>query len=367
MAFEENTVKLVKVADSSDLENKDEIVGKKKDKTVKTEEIEIFSEVIKKDDNDSSETESVKENSDSDKDCKDHKERELLDKTQKEDEVESDSKYLAKDESETSEEQVESKLKAEALSASLSSSRCLLKRNRDDLDTDSDKDSQDEEPDCKKSHKTITDKGDDAKEEETKVSEKELDCKEVDNKKASPIVVEKSKLSKEELIASMSSSKSVLKRGIDQVDDSDNDNVDNILPSDVKKSNIVIEREQADEEQTNKVEIEKNVVSKIKESINIPASSTPLTTSTRPSPLRPSLPSPPSLSPCPVLESTRLSPAKSPSSQPEKKDFSSLKSPQSPKEAVRIIAAKDLAEDRKLEKKRLNKLLAIFDDQKATS
>ena len=112
MAFEENTVKLVKVADSSDLENKDEIVGKKKEKTVKTEEIEIFSEVIKKDDNDSSETERVKEKSDCDKDCKDHKERELLDKTQKEDEVESDSKYLAKDESETSEEQVESKLKA---------------------------------------------------------------------------------------------------------------------------------------------------------------------------------------------------------------------------------------------------------------
>ena len=36
----------------------------------------------------------------------------------------------------------------------------------------------------------------------------------------------------------------------------------------------------------------------------------------------------------------------------------------SPKEEVRVIAAKDLAEDRKLERKRLNKMLAIFDDQK---
>ena len=40
------------------------------------------------------------------------------------------------------------------------------------------------------------------------------------------------------------------------------------------------------------------------------------------------------------------------------------RSPKIPKEEVRMIAAKDLAEDRKLEKRRLNKLLTIFDDQK---
>ena len=31
---------------------------------------------------------------------------------------------------------------------------------------------------------------------------------------------------------------------------------------------------------------------------------------------------------------------------------------------VRVIGAKDLAEDRRMERRRLNKMLAIFDDQK---
>jgi len=309
----------------------------------------------------------------SDKEEIDLKGKESSDKTETEAKETSDPKRVEKEVDETSEdeEQVESKLKAEALSASLSSSRCLLKRNRDDLDTDSDKDSQDEEPDCKKSHKTITDKGDDVKEEETKEAVEDKESKEEEVKKASPVVVEKSKLSKEELIASMSSSKSVLKRGIDQVDESDNDNIDNIVPSDVKKSNIVIDKEHIEEDERTK-KVEKNVENQKKESIDIPpVSSTPLSTITHRSPIRPLLLSPPSsstsLSSCPVLESTRLSPAKSPSSHPEKKEVSSVKSPKSPKEEVRIIAAKDLAEDRKLEKKRLNKLLSIFDDQKTSS
>ena len=47
-----------------------------------------------------------------------------------------------------------------------------------------------------------------------------------------------------------------------------------------------------------------------------------------------------------------------------KRPGSAKKTPKDESKEVRVIAAKDLAEDRKLEKKRLNKMLAIFDDQK---
>merc|ERR1712029_396831 len=51
-----------------------------------------------------------------------------------------------------------------------------------------------------------------------------------------------------------------------------------------------------------------------------------------------------------------------------KTDVSPIASPRSKQEnkpeEVRVIKAKDLAEDRILEKKRLNKLLTIFEDQK---
>ena len=69
---------------------------------------------------------------------------------------------------------------------------------------------------------------------------------------------------------------------------------------------------------------------------------------------------------CPLLESTRLdSPEKSKSiSEGKPLRATPTKSLLSPKEPVRIIAAKDLEEDRKLERKRLNKMLLIFPDQK---
>merc|ERR1712202_79492 len=110
------------------------------------------------------------------------------------------------DESDHEKSNISSKLDAEALSASLSSSKCILKRNRDDLDSDDDSGGEKEEPDSKKSH----------------VGE------------VTPKLV--SKLKSSELLASMSSSKSLLKRGIEKVDTANKDEKTDAPES--KKSNL---------------------------------------------------------------------------------------------------------------------------------
>jgi len=246
---------------------------------------------------------------------------------------------------------VGSKLDAEALSASLSSSRCLLKRNRDDLDVDSDGDNK-EEPECKKSHTAAAIKSGD---KEDKSEEKDTE----ENGSAPPVVVEKSLLSKAELVASMSSSKSVLKRSIDQVTES----AEGSAAPDVKKSNIVSEKtdEEHCEVEASTAEPSSDPKTPVKPSRSVSNVSSINIPSPRMLIKSPSSPVTASEWPLPVLESTRLSPVKDVelSREDEVK-----RSPKIPKEEVRMIAAKDLAEDRKLEKRRLNKLLTIFDDQK---
>jgi len=246
---------------------------------------------------------------------------------------------------------VGSKLDAEALSASLSSSRCLLKRNRDDLDVDSDGDNK-EEPECKKSHTAAAIKSGD---KEEKSEEKDTE----ENGSAPPVVVEKSLLSKAELVASMSSSKSVLKRSIDQVTES----AEGSAAPDVKKSNIVSEKtdEEHCEVEASTAEPSSDPKTPVKPSRSVSNVSSINIPSPRMLIKSPSSPVTASEWPLPVLESTRLSPVKDVelSREDEVK-----RSPKIPKEEVRMIAAKDLAEDRKLEKRRLNKLLTIFDDQK---
>ena len=239
---------------------------------------------------------------------------------------------------------VESKLEAEALSASLSSSRCLLKRNRDDLDVDSDGDTP-EEPDCKKSHKAAASGNSDEEEEE----------------EVTPVVVEKSRLSKAELVASMSSSKSVLKRSIDQVTES----AESSAAPELKKSNIVSqETEESRQDESSKGESSDGPRSLVNTSRPVSGVS-PLHIPSSQKLLSPSSSSPPtsSKSPLPVLQSTSLSPLKGPNSAQDVRE-QVKQSPKVPKEEVRVIAARDLAEDRKLEKRRLNKMLTIFDDQK---
>jgi len=266
-----------------------------------------------------------------------------------------DEEEKVKDKEPKEEKSVESKLDAEALSASLSSSRCLLKRNRDDLDVDSDGDNQ-EEPDCKKSHTATAVKA-------AKKEEQSEDGEAVEEKDAgAPVVVEKSLLPPAELVASLSSSKSVLKRSIDQITES----AEGSAAPEVKKSNIVSKKdEEPCEDEVNTAEPSGDLKTPVKPSrtasnvsaINIP--SPRMLIMSPPSPL------PASRCPLPVLESTRLSPLKDGELTKEDKGREDAKkSPKIPKEEVRIIAAKDLAEDRKLEKRRLNKLLTIFDDQK---
>jgi len=251
-----------------------------------------------------------------------------------------------------------SKLEADALSASLSSSRCLLKRNRGDRDTDSDSDDKHEEPDSKKSNtaqrKEEEDGGEDGETEDEKVGE---DLKESESTPA-PVVVSKSKLSSAELLASMSSSKSVLKRGIEQVEDaSSRDNEEAPEPEVKVKKSLTRDTQPVPLESS----ISQKVVKAAKEKDNshdVNKASYNVKSSVI-SPLK---------SECPLMESTRLN-------SPENcktKSFSEgnplratpTKSLQSPKEPVRMIAAKDLEEDRKLERKRLNKMLLIFPDQK---
>jgi len=246
---------------------------------------------------------------------------------------------------------VGSKLDAAALSASLSSSRCLLKRNRDDLDVDSDGDNK-EEPECKKSHTAAAIKSGD---KEKKSEEKDTE----ENGSALPVVVEKSLLSKAELVASMSSSKSVLKRSIDQVTES----AEGSAAPDVKKSNIVSEKtdEEHCEVKASTAEPSSDPKTPVKPSRSVSNVSSINIPSPRMLIKSPSSPVTASEWPLPVLESTRLSPVKDVELS---RDDEVKRSPKIPKEEVRMIAAKDLAEDRKLEKRRLNKLLAIFDDQK---
>jgi len=287
---------------------------------------------------------------------KENKSSELTENEEKQENVTSKVKDTAATDSDgeekvEEEKSVESKLDAEALSASLSSSRCLLKRNRDDLELDSDGDNQ-EEPDCKKSHT--------ASAAAVKTGEKEEDDGTEEKDIGTPVVVEKSMLPPAELVASLSSSKSVLKRSIDQVTES----TDGSAAPDVKKSNIVSEEEdtESSEDVSSTVVPSDNLKTPVKPSraisnvsaINIPS----------PRMLIMSPSSPPSTSKCPppVLESTRLSPSPVRDGESNKEEREDLK--KSLKEEVRVIAAKDLAEDRKLEKRRLNKLLTIFDDQK---
>ena len=237
-----------------------------------------------------------------------------------------------------------SKLEAEALSASLSSSRCLLKRNREDLESDSDDDDKEEEPDSKKSHKAVQD-------EEQKKEKSE----EKDEEEASPVVVSASKLSSSELVASMSSSKSVLKRGIEQVEHTSCKEPE----IKVKKSSFMTETSPITRESSNSHQGEANGSSS---PINVKS---PKTTDRQifnvKSPVIPV--SPLRLEGSSLLESSRL---KSPLRVSEEgaERVTPSKSLQSPKESVRVIAAKDLEEDRKLERKRLNKMLLIFSDQK---
>ena len=235
-----------------------------------------------------------------------------------------------------------SKLEAEALSASLSSSRCLLKRNREDLESDSDDDDKEEEPDSKKSHKAVQD-------EEQKKEKSE----EKDEEEASPVVVSASKLSSSELVASMSSSKSVLKRGIEQVEHTSCKEPE----IKVKKSSFMTETSPITRESSNQGEANgssspinvKSPKTTDRQIFNVKSPVIPV------SPLR--------LEGSSLLESSRL---KSPLRVSEEgaERVTPSKSLQSPKESVRVIAAKDLEEDRKLERKRLNKMLLIFSDQK---
>ena len=246
-----------------------------------------------------------------------------------------------------------SKLEADALSASLSSSRCLLKRNRGDLDTDSDSEDKHEEPDSKKSHTAH-------RKEEEEVGEDEVG----DGLKSmpAPVVVSKSKLSSSELVASMSSSKSVLKRGIEQVEDTScHDNEEAPEPEVKVKKSLTRDTQPVPPEPP----VSKKLVEEAKEKVKSPETNRATerllynVKSSVISPLK---------SESPLMESTRLN---SPESCKSKSISEAnplratpIKSVLSPKESVRVIAAKDLEEDRKLERKRLNKMLLIFPDQK---
>lgn len=217
-----------------------------------------------------------------------------------------------------------SKLDADALSASLSSSKCLLKRNRDDLDSDDDDSGEEvEEPFSKKSH-----------------------IGEVTPKHVS-------KLKSTELLASMSSSKSLLKRGIEKVDKANVEEATDAPES--KKSNLAQTPKPDEEESPENVKIEDNL--KHRKEIVTHEEVKPLESRIAPKtlkfPLSPSSQTPAvkSLPPTPLtLELERPSSAKEEAAVRE--------------EPRQRIGAKELAGQRQLERKRLNKMLAIFDDQK---
>eukprot|EP00092_Neocalanus_flemingeri_P039606 GFUD01043131.1.p1 GENE.GFUD01043131.1~~GFUD01043131.1.p1 ORF type:complete len:367 (+),score=138.56 GFUD01043131.1:58-1158(+) len=226
------------------------------------------------------------------------------------------------DESDHEQSNIASKLEAEALSASLSSSKCFLKRNRDDLDSDDeDSEGEKEEPECKKSNLV----------------------------EITPKLV--SKLKSSELLASMSSSKSLLKRGIEKVDKASKE--EKIEAPESKKSNLA--QISTQEESSEKLkEVEKSEPRKENES---PKVLKPRYLNKNAAPKVLKFPE----SPCHnVAEVQHLSP----SPKAKEKPLSAKKEEPAKEEVRQKIGAKELAGQRQLERKRLNKMLSIFDDQK---
>lgn len=255
-----------------------------------------------------------------------------------------------------------SKLEADALSASLSSSRCLLKRNRGDLDTDSDSEDKHEEPDSKKSHTAQKREEEEEDEEEDEDGETEDGVVEGPKLTPAPVVVSKSKLSSSELVASMSSSKSVLKRGIEQVEDNScHDNEEAPEPEVKVKKSLTRDTQPVPLESSVSKKLVKEASEKDESSDRNKANDRLIfnVKSSVVSPLK---------SESPLMESTRLNSPESCKSRSTSNGSplraTPTKSVLSPKEPVRKIGAKDLEEDRKLERKRLNKMLLIFPDQK---
>jgi len=217
-----------------------------------------------------------------------------------------------------------SKLDADALSASLSSSKCLLKRNRDDLDSDDDDSGEEvEEPFSKKSH-----------------------IGEVTPKHVS-------KLKSTELLASMSSSKSLLKRGIEKVDKANIEEATDAPES--KKSNLAQTPKPDEEESPENVKVEDNL--KHRKEIVTHEEIKPLEARIAPKTLK--FPLSPS-SQTPAVKSLPPTPL---TLEPER-PCSAKEEPAGREEPRQRIGAKELAGQRQLERKRLNKMLAIFDDQK---
>jgi len=217
---------------------------------------------------------------------------------------------------------------AAALSASLSSSRCLLKRAREQAGRDSEGE-EEEEPDSKKSHVGTE-----------------------------PVQSVPSKLSNTELLASLSSSKSILKRGIEKVEsgsDAPDSKKSNLSQTPTRNTNHEVpdsspdkESKQIEKEKLNekiktpdKPKFSKNPVQKILFSPQSPQPNLPIA-------------SPPVqiIVPSPVKERVLEL-----ASQPARSPLKSVREETRP-----VIGAKELAEERKLEKKRLNKMLSIFKD-----
>ena len=219
---------------------------------------------------------------------------------------------------------------AAALSASLSSSRCLLKRAREQAGRDSEGE-EEEEPDSKKS-----------------------------NVGTEPVQSVPSKLTNTELLASLSSSKSILKRGIEKVEsgsDAPDSKKSNLSQTPTRNTKHAVPDNSPDEEskQTEK--------EKLKEKIK-----TPVKSKFSKNPVQKILFSPQSTQPNlpiaiagPPVGISIPSPAKERvldlASQPASSPLKSVREETRP-----VIGAKELAEERKLEKKRLNKMLSIFKD-----
>jgi len=246
-----------------------------------------------------------------------------------------DSDKQVEDEDE-SEKSIASKLDADALSASLSSSRCLLKRNRDDLDSDEDSEEEEEEPYSKKSH----------------IGE------------LTPKFV--SKLKSTELLASMSSSnKCVLKRGIEKVDKASAEELTDAPES--KKSNLSQtlnpETSSSSSNSTTKVENDlekesKNRLCPAKTAVTQEKENSPEDVTIVPKTLK----FPPKSPTCQNQGLERVFTTPSPSIS--EKSASILKEEEDKEKFKQKIGAKELAGQRQLERKRLNKMLSIFDDQK---
>jgi len=259
-----------------------------------------------------------------DKEQKENKNDEM--KSKKLEKASEDSTSISSDESAHDDEKSNtvSKLDADALSASLSSSKCLLKRNRDDLDSDDDDSGEEvEEPFSKKSH-----------------------IGEVTPKHVS-------KLKSTELLASMSSSKSLLKRGIEKVDKANIEEATDAPES--KKSNLAQTPKPDEEESPENVKVEDNL--KHRKEIVTHEEIKPLEARIAPKTLK--FPLSPS-SQTPAVKSLPPTPL---TLEPER-PCSAKEEPAGREEPRQRIGAKELAGQRQLERKRLNKMLAIFDDQK---